>query len=73
MRSMQMLKPTITALSMMPLAESVSIPNFAKNINEEGVFKGYELLEKSMDGMLKELARWSAAMKSIRVKEKAST
>jgi NAD(P)H-dependent FMN reductase len=72
MRSMQMLKPTITALSMMPLAESVSIPSFAKNINEDGVFKGYELLEKSMDGMLKELARWSTALKSIRVKEKAS-
>lgn len=69
MRSMQMLKPTITALSMMPLAESVSVPNFAKNISEEGVFKGYELLEKSVDGMVKELARWSAVMKELRKKE----
>lgn len=70
MRSMQMLKPTITALSMMPLAESVSIPNFARHIDQHGVFQGYELLEKSMDVMLK-LARWSEALKSIRVKEKA--
>ncbi len=69
MRSMQMLKPTITALSMMPLAESVSVPNFAKNISEEGVFKGYELLEKSVDGMVKELARWSAVLKELRKKE----
>ena len=72
MRSMQMLKPTITALSMMPLAESVSIPNFAKHINEDGIFEGYELLEKSMDALLRELSRWSTAMKAIRAKEKTS-
>lgn len=72
MRSMQMLKPTITALSMMPLSESVSIPGFAKHINQDGVFEGYELLEKSMDTMLKALAHWSAAMKPMRTKEKSS-
>jgi NAD(P)H-dependent FMN reductase len=65
-RSAQMLKQVVTALSMMPLAESVSIPFFSKYITDEDEFVADEAVAKSAHGMLTELERWSEAMKAMR-------
>jgi NAD(P)H-dependent FMN reductase len=65
-RSAQMLKPIVTALSMMPLAESVSLPFFTKHINNEDVFVPHEDVTNSAYIMLNELARWSSALKPLR-------
>ncbi|CAN5408644.1 NADPH-dependent FMN reductase [soil metagenome] len=64
-RSTQMLKQVITAVKMMPLAESVNIPFFTKYI-ENDVFQGDETLKKSANVMLKELLKWTIAMKPMR-------
>lgn len=51
-RSVQQLKPVVAALSMMAVNELVNIPFFTKHINEEGVFEGDEILNKTAEGML---------------------
>src|SRR3954452_18994494 len=66
LRSMQMLKQVITALNMMPILESVSIPFFAKYINEQNKFVPEEIVTTSAHVMLKELERWSNALKVLR-------
>lgn len=65
-RSAQMLKQVVTTLSMMPLTESVAIPMFAKFINEQNQFVPDEAVEKSAHNVLRELSRWSMALKTLR-------
>lgn len=65
-RALQMLKQVLTALKIMPLAESVTVPFFAKFINEDGIFVADEKLEKSAKDMLAELNRWAIALKTMR-------
>ncbi|MEO5684394.1 MAG: NAD(P)H-dependent oxidoreductase [Chitinophagaceae bacterium] len=65
-RSVQMLKQVVTTLKMMPLPESIAIPFFSKHINEDGVFNAGETLDKNADELLKELASWAGALKTIR-------
>lgn len=66
LRSAQMLKQVVTALSMMPVSESVSIPSFTKFINDQGVFAPDEMVTTSAQGMLAVLERWTGAMKTLR-------
>jgi NAD(P)H-dependent FMN reductase len=67
LRSTQMLKQVLTAMSMMPLSEGVSISFFTKYINNDK-FTPEETVLKSADVMLKELEKWSDALKAMRVK-----
>jgi NAD(P)H-dependent FMN reductase len=67
LRSTQMLKQVVTALNMMPVVDQVNIPFFAKHINDNGKFQADEVLTKSADAMLKELERWSEALKAVRL------
>src|ERR1700712_3326973 len=67
-RSVQTLKQVVTTLKMMPLPESIAIPFFTKYIDDKGVFKGDEQLDKSATAMLDELETWAAALKTIREK-----
>jgi NAD(P)H-dependent FMN reductase len=66
MRSVQLLKQVVTTLKMMPLAEAVNIPMFAKHIDEQGKFNSDEILDKSADTMFAELQKWAEAMKAMR-------
>lgn len=66
LRSTQMLKQVVTALNMMPILESVSIPFFANHINEQNKFVPEEIVTKSAQVMLAELERWSDALKVLR-------
>lgn len=66
LRATQMLKQVVTSLSMMPLAEQVSIPFFTKYINEQSVFVADEPLQKAADTLLAELQRWVETLKPMR-------
>jgi NAD(P)H-dependent FMN reductase len=65
-RAIQMLKQVVTAQKMMPLAEAVYIPFFAKHITEDGKFTGDSGLNQSAQTMIAELARWAEALKPLR-------
>jgi NAD(P)H-dependent FMN reductase len=65
LRSAQMLKQVVTALNMMPIAEGVNVPFFTKYIHED-VFSPEEPVVKSAHLMLRELERWSDALKPMR-------
>ncbi len=69
-RAVQMLKQVVTAMKMMPIPESVSIPFFTKNIDEKGVFNADEGLNKSADDMIKEILVWTKGLKEIRESKK---
>lgn len=66
LRSVQMLKQTVTALKMVPMVEAVSIPFFAKSIDASGVFTPDELQNKAAAAMLTELRRWTDALAVLR-------
>ena len=67
-RCVQALKQVVSGLKMMPIPESINIPMFTKYIDEQGVFKPEEGLDKTAAGMIKELLKWTEAMKPMRVK-----
>src|SRR6478736_5555000 len=67
-RSIQALKPIVAILKMMPITESINVPFFTKFIDDQGVFKPEEGLDKAATGMLKELLKWTEAMKLMREK-----
>jgi NAD(P)H-dependent FMN reductase len=66
-RAVQMIKPVLTTLRMMPLVEGVHIPFFSNFINEDGQFEANAELETGADAMLAELRRWTDAMEPLRV------
>lgn len=66
-RSLQMVKLVVTALSMMPLTEVVNIQFFTKFISD-GVFKPDKIQEDAAQVMLRELDRWATAFKTMRQK-----
>src|SRR5687768_9162084 len=56
----------VTAMSMMPLTESLSIPFFTKYISTANEFIPEESVAKSALTMLTELERWAGALKAMR-------
>lgn len=67
LRSVQMIKQIVTTLKMVPIYEAVSLPFFATHLdNESGVFTPPELQVAAAKTMLEELARWTAALASLR-------
>jgi NAD(P)H-dependent FMN reductase len=67
-RCMQALKQVVTALKMMPVVEAVNVPFFTNHINEQGIFIADEGIQKSAEGMLKELLKWTEALHQMRNK-----
>jgi hypothetical protein len=50
-----------------PLAEAVAIPFYSQSIDADtGAFKGTEAHEKAAAQLLTELARWTAALRTLR-------
>ncbi|MBE7177563.1 MAG: NAD(P)H-dependent oxidoreductase [Mucilaginibacter polytrichastri] len=66
LRAMAMLKPTLLALNMMPLSESVSVPFFSRYFNADDQFLPDNHVKKSTETMITELHRWSLALKGMR-------
>jgi NAD(P)H-dependent FMN reductase len=69
-RAVQQLKQVVTALKMVPVAESVNIPFFAQFIDGSGAVRPNDAMTRSADAMLDELARITAL---IRPKSTAAT
>ena len=67
LRSANALRIMCTANKMMPLAEAVSIPLVGQLVNKEtGLFEPGEVQDKAAQALVKELARWEAAMRQLR-------
>ncbi|HYF02258.1 MAG TPA: NADPH-dependent FMN reductase, partial [Patescibacteria group bacterium] len=66
LRAQQALKMLVTTFAMMPLPESIAIPNFGQHIDEEGKFVPYEAVEKSANSVFIELLKWTKALKTMR-------
>jgi NAD(P)H-dependent FMN reductase len=65
-RAVQMVKPMLSALKIVPLQESVMVPLFAHSINAQQVFTASELQESHAKMMLDALAKWTAALAALR-------
>lgn len=65
-RASQMLIQVVTALKMMPLTESVHIPNFANYLNDEGKFIPGMNSVKAANVMLDELEKWAKGLNKMR-------
>jgi len=68
-RSMQALKQVISAMNMVPVLEAVNVPFFTKYIDEQNKFNADEIIQKSAEGMLKELGRWTETLQQMRNKK----
>lgn len=67
LRSANQLRIITTANSMMPLAEAVSIPLAGQLVNKETkVFEPGEIQDKAATALVNQLARWTAALKTLR-------
>ncbi|MEO8854603.1 MAG: NAD(P)H-dependent oxidoreductase [Ginsengibacter sp.] len=66
LRAAQMSKLQITTVKMMPITEAVSIPFFEKHIDENGNYISYEMADQSANVLLKELLKWTIALKTMR-------
>jgi len=64
-RAVQALKPPLSALKVVPLFESVTLPLFSKQL-QDGVFQATEANQSAAAAMLDELARWTTALKTLR-------
>jgi NAD(P)H-dependent FMN reductase len=62
-RAVQQLKQVVTALKMIPVAESVNIPFFSQFIDDSGTVRPNDLMTRSADAMLDELARVTALVR----------
>jgi NAD(P)H-dependent FMN reductase len=67
MRSVQMTKPILAALKVVPIVEAVNIP-FVSKLIVDGVFQGGASHEKAAVATLDELLRWAEALKVLRAK-----
>ena len=68
LRAAQMVKQTVVAVKMVPIPETVAISLITHPVDREaGTFKSTELQDKAAAIMLGELARWTAALASLRV------
>ncbi len=66
LRAVQAAKLTLTTLKVVPLTEAVVIP-FVANHVKDGTFTPNEIQEKAAPEMLDALARWSDALKVLRL------
>lgn len=66
LRSVQMTKPILSGLRMVPMVEAVTLPMFSTSIDETGVFNPGDRPANAAVAMLDELRRWSDALVSLR-------
>lgn len=65
-RAVQMVKPILTTLKVMPIPEAVAIPFFAQHRDSSGTFTATEQHHKAATDMLNELHRWGEALQPLR-------
>lgn len=65
-RAVQLLKPVLAALKLVPMVEAVPIPHFSSHLTEDYRFEATDGLNDGIDGMLTELRRWAIALRPLR-------
>jgi NAD(P)H-dependent FMN reductase len=65
-RAVQMVKPMLVALKMVPLMESVMVPTFTHHIDDQSVFRASELQESHAHAMLEALLKWTQTLAAMR-------
>ena len=70
-RSTQAIKPTIVSLKMMPIPETVWLPNVFQQI-KDGVFTPNAFNEQGATALLNELIKWTEALAALRDQTRAS-
>lgn len=70
-RATQALRPTLSVLKMVAMAEGVAIPMAAAQI-ADGAFAANELNLLAAKAMLDEMARWTEALAGLRAAQKAA-
>jgi NAD(P)H-dependent FMN reductase len=65
-RAVQAVKPLLTSLKIVPLAEGVYVPFFTQMISEDGRFMPNQPTEAGAAAMLSELKRWALSLESMR-------
>lgn len=66
LRSVQALKPLLSALKIVPLPEQVVVPMFPQSLNEKNEFIANQIHMDSAKIALDELFRWTEALKVLR-------
>lgn len=66
LRSVQMAKPVLTTLRMMPIPEGVTVQFFSKYMKDGGQFDPEAAFDKPTKALLDELARWTKALQTLR-------
>jgi NAD(P)H-dependent FMN reductase len=66
LRAAQVTRSIVTTLKMMPIPESVPVPNFAQFIGEDGMFTPNDPMKQGATLMLDELHKWAGALKPLR-------
>lgn len=72
LRSVSIIKQLVVSLRMVPIVDSVIVPNYFPMM-KDGVFEAGAAQEKSAVTMLNELALLAEALKSVRAKKAASS
>jgi NAD(P)H-dependent FMN reductase len=65
-RAVQLLKPILAALKLVPMVEAVPITNFSSHLSEDSRFEATDGLNTGLDAMLTELRRWAIALRPLR-------
>ncbi len=65
-RAVQQLKQVVTALRMFPITEAVSVPFVTQLIDEEGVVRPNEVMDKAAVALIAELGRLAETLKPLR-------
>jgi NAD(P)H-dependent FMN reductase len=66
-RAVQMIKPVLAVLRMVPVGSAVVIPFAGRLVNDDGQIGANETMEQAAAAMLDELQRVEAALRTLRV------
>ena len=65
-RAVQMLKPVVTVLKMVPMVDAIPIPFVAQLVDDQGELQATESMGRAATAMLNELQRWETALRPLR-------
>ena len=67
LRGVQLVRPIVTALNMMPIPQGVAIPFFPQHLDQaSGKFDPGQVQVDASNAMLNELQRWADALTPLR-------
>ncbi len=73
LRAVQMIKQIISALKMVPIHDTVTVPFVASFIDDDGRFQANAIMETSATALLDELAKVTVALEPLREEQRAAS